>query len=160
MGGEQGGVGGRPDQRHGDGVGHLADEGPQGDHGFDVHIGEHLGHQAGVGLPAQVGLVAGDHHQVVGLLGQFDGVEAGRRPGEAPGAALGHLHHGAVHLEVVELLGFDDHEGLQFELAEEVGQRPGGGVAGVVPAFPGEQGPGTAQGGPAEAADRVHARAG
>ena len=121
---------------------------------------EHLGHQAGVGLPAQVGLVAGDHDEVPLLLGQFDGVEAGGRPGEPAGAALFDLHEGAVHLEVVELLGLDDHEGLELELAEEVGEPPRGGVAGVVPALPGEQGPGTAQGGSAEAADRVHGRAG
>ncbi len=64
---------------------------------------------------------------------------------------------GAPHLEVVELLRFDHGKRLGSVMGgEQVLGGAGSGVAGVVPAFPGEQGSGALERGSSEAAHVVH----
>jgi hypothetical protein len=114
-------------------------KGAESHHHLHIEVVEKACESARVGLPAEVGLLPGDQDQIVVPGGNGKG--PGHRPGEAAGAAVVDLHLRATHLEVVELLGLYHRKRFgQVQRTEEKGGRSRGGIAGVVPSLPGQQG--------------------
>ena len=133
---DEGRIGGYSNDRHRDGVSYLADEGPKDDDHLDIGLGQQAGHRPCVRLPPQIGFLPQGENEIVRRV-RLDGEGARQRPREVPGSAVVDLDLGAAYLKVVELFGFDPGKWLRIvALSEEVCDGPGGGVAGIVPAFP------------------------
>ena len=123
---------------------------------LDVDLVQHLRDMARKRLPAEARLLAQDDDEITAAR-PLDRVEPRRGPDQVSSAAIIDLDRRPVLLEVEELLGIDHGERLvHIVLPEQVGQRPGGRLAGIVPPLERNQCSGAAKGWFVEAADGVH----
>ena len=128
----------RPHQRDGKGVCHLTDEGAHGHGPAHPHHLHHFDHVVGERLPPVVRLLAEeDHHLPLHTPGY---VQLVARPGDRTDPRGIELDYWSPHLKVEMIVRVDDGEQLGIELVEKLGNCLTRRLAGVTPAFEGDQG--------------------
>ena len=133
---ESGGVAlvvGGAEHRHRPGVGHLGQQGAEGDDRAGADGDGDTEHVVAERAPLQLGLDAGEQHHAVAVRGG-GGLEDVGGPLDAAAAVEVDADLGPGGGEVEEDLGVDVGEGPGAPLLDQVVDGGGGGVAGVVPA--------------------------
>ncbi|AIA02652.1 hypothetical protein DC74_2142 [Streptomyces noursei] len=133
------GVGGDAADRYRPGVRGVAQQGAQHHHHLDAQLVGEAEEFVAERAPAHARLDAADQDEVAGValavrVPDPDDREPRRGPGDLADAVL-QEHRRAVHLEVVVVLRVERGEDLALPLPVQVGDRGGGGIAGVVPAL-------------------------